>query len=85
MRIFFTRLAKVRVSWVLINNYNEDVCCSKGEHIIVQTVPLSTHDGEIVLKFLLIDEAFVLVLLVNVVERGCCTVGVSGDHLGGVP
>ena len=49
MRIFLTGFAEVGIGGVLVNEEDEDIGGTKGEHVVVETVPLSAHHWKLVI------------------------------------
>lgn len=58
MWILLAWLSEVRVSSLsFVEDEDEDISGSKGQDVIVEAVPFCAHDGKLIVKRLLIDDA----------------------------
>lgn len=82
MGILASWLPKIGIAGIFIDDDDVDISTAKGKDVIVESIPLSTHDWEGTIDFLLIDDDS---LLIDVLDGGRLSVGVGGDHLIGIP
>ena len=61
MWILLAWLSQVRVSSLsFVEDEDEDISGSKGQDVVVEAVPFSTHYGKFIVECLLIDDAGLL-------------------------
>lgn len=83
MWIFLPWFSEVRISGLsFIEDENEDISCSKGQYIIVQTIPFGAHNWKLAIKSLLIDD---IGLLLNILARRGGTSWIGCYHFRWVP
>ena len=82
MGIPASRFSEIRVTGIFIDDDDVYVSAAEREDVIVESVPLSAHDGEGTIDFLFVDDDS---FLVDVLEGGSFPIGVACDHLMGVP
>lgn len=82
MGVLASWLSEIGVTGIFIDDDDVDVSAAECEDVIVESVPLSAHDGEGTIDFLFVDDDS---LLVDVLQGGGLPGGVACDHLIGVP
>jgi len=65
MGVLISWFSDIGVGGIFIDDKDKDICASKGKDIIFESIPLSAHDGEAPIDFLLVDNDS---LLVNVID-----------------
>lgn len=82
MRVLVSRFSEAGIAGIFVYDDDVDVSATEGEDIIFKAIPLSAHDGEGAVYFLLVDDHS---LLLDILERRRAPVGVGCDHFLRVP